>query len=90
MIEITKEHIEQYNTVTGYTQHDKQIIPGGLIVHYIIQYFDLPPLTSNQCTFKKPVYVEDKMELTSYTQDNLTEYSVIVGREVKITGTIEW
>ncbi|KAA1039624.1 hypothetical protein [Macrococcus equipercicus] len=92
-IEITTEQVTAYTSLLndGNSIHQKDIpvIPGNLLVHYIIHSLELPLLKSNQSTFKKPVLVGEDIALDYHQTGNIIEYRITSGRELKLTGTLE-
>ncbi|TDM12785.1 hypothetical protein [Macrococcus lamae] len=92
-IEITKEQVLAFTKLlqddNSIHQSDATVIPGNLLVHYIIQSLELPLLKSNHSTFKKPVLVGEDIALDYHQTGNIIEYRVTSGRELKLSGTLE-
>lgn len=92
-IDITSEQVQRYVELTGDTnplhRRKNPIIPGNLLVHYIIQCLELPPLKRSYSVFKKPVKVQEAIHLDYHQTDHVIEYNVTVGRELKLSGAFE-
>lgn len=91
-IDITMDQVKAYYALIK--SHDdihssEPVIPGPLLVHYMIQSLELSPLKCNHSTFKKSVWVGEDITLDYHQTGNVIEYRITSGRKLKVTGTLE-
>ncbi|WP_414055675.1 hypothetical protein [Macrococcus equi] len=87
---ITVNELNRYlKTVHGEYEAAKEIVPGNLVMHKVMSLLDVPLVLSHQATFKNDVHVDELLFLDLFQANNMIEYKVTCGRQLKIAGTIQ-
>lgn len=90
--QITLDELKQYWSVVTDDLGDMIIekkVPGNLVMHKVITLLNVPEVISNQATFKNEVFVDERLFLDLFQANDVIEYKVTYGRQLKLAGTIQ-
>lgn len=90
--QITLDELKQYRDAVAEDSDDALIekkVPGNLVMHKVITLLNVPEVISNQATFKNEVFVDERLFLDLFQANDVIEYKVTYGRQLKLTGTIQ-
>ncbi|WP_414044266.1 hypothetical protein [Macrococcus animalis] len=89
--QITEDELSNYwSTILGKKNISKSsVVPGNLVMHKVITMLNIPEVLSNQATFKNDVLVNELLFLDLFQANDVIEYKVTYGRQLKLAGTIQ-
>lgn len=90
--QITLDELKQYRDAVAEDSDDVLIekkVPGNLVMHKVITLLNVPEVISNQATFKNEVFVDERLFLDLFQANDVIEYKVTYGRQLKLAGTIQ-
>lgn len=89
--QISEKEVQQYYEVVMnlnkvmYTEY----VPGNLVMHKVRMMLDVPNIISNQATFKNEVCIGEMLKLDLFQANDVIEYKVTAGRQLKMAGTMQ-
>ncbi|MCU7556964.1 hypothetical protein ROU88_06300 [Macrococcus capreoli] len=86
--QITDDELFQYMTALSIEMNDKEV-PGNLVMHKVITMLNVPQVLSHQATFKHSIERHERLNLDLFQANNVIEYKVTSGRQLKLAGTIQ-
>ncbi|TDM40462.1 hypothetical protein ETI06_07655 [Macrococcoides goetzii] len=90
--QITLDELKNYWSIVAEDSADaltEKTVPGNLVMHKVITLLNVPEVISNQATFKNEVFVDEQLFLDLFQANDMIEYKVTYGRQLKLAGTIQ-
>jgi len=90
--QITLDELKQYRDAVAEDSDVALIekkVPGNLVMHKVITLLNVPEVISNQATFKNEVFADERLFLDLFQANDMIEYKVTYGRQLKLAGTIQ-
>lgn len=85
---ITDDEVNQYCQALSIVRDSESHVPGNLVMHKVLLLLDVPKVLSHQASFKNEVFVDERLVLDLFQANNMIEYKVTSGRQLKVAGTI--
>lgn len=90
--QITDDELKSYWNVIlsdSFEIFNGDVVPGNLVMHKVLSMLNVPEVLSNQATFKNDVFVNELLLLDLFQANDVIEYKVTLGRQLKLAGTIQ-
>ncbi|MCE4956503.1 hypothetical protein [Macrococcoides caseolyticum] len=87
--QISADDVKLYWRAVGHCASLSDTVPGNMVMHKVVKVLNIPHMLSHQAMFKNDVYIDELLHLDLFQANDVIEYKVTYGRQLKLAGTIQ-